>query len=85
MNADPVGTGTGRPMTGALQRALDNLTGAHRRAAVQVLQESTSPTLALIHHALAVELGISQLCEDMLLRDLKQDLVNGVPAGSPWS
>ena len=59
---------TGRQMTGALQRALDDLTGADRRAVTQALGESTSETLGALHHAIALELQLAELRDQEAFR-----------------
>lgn len=65
---------TGRPMTGGLQRALDNLTGSRRKVTILALNEAAQHdgTLAPLHEALALELRLCELREVEALRDLEQ-------------
>lgn len=59
---------SGRQMTGALAAALDDLTGADRRAVTQALGESTSEILGPLHHALSLELQLNELRDEQTFR-----------------
>lgn len=66
---------TGRPMTAALQRALDSVTRQDRRVTVAALRGSQG-RLAALHHALATELelcGLRELETDIEFRRMTQD------------
>lgn len=76
---DPIVITTGRPMTGALQRALDNLTGKRRELAVRALNEADSPILGDIHRAIATELLLCGIREADTRREFRAMTQASIP------
>lgn len=73
-------TTTGRPMTPALQHALDDL--PDRDLTIEALRASTGRLRAL-HAALALELELVELRESTILTDLATDLAPTDPEPLP--
>jgi len=63
-------TPTGRPMTGRLQEALDDLTGVDRAAVREAFAESATPILGPLYRALSLELRLCDLREADLFHRL---------------
>lgn len=76
-------TTTGRPMSGGLQRALDNVTGSDRRITIAVLRASEG-SLAPLLHALATELELCGLREADALRGMEAVFVVSDSDDRPW-
>lgn len=72
----------GRPMTGALQRALDDVSREDRRIVVAALKASEG-RLAALHKALAIELELAGLREQDTAVQFRQMMQDSIP-DPPW-
>ena len=73
-----IGHRTGRPMTRALEKALDHLDPVFRRQAAIVVAEVAPDygELAPVFAAISIELQLAGIREDALLSDLDADLAD---------
>lgn len=76
---------TGRPMTGALQRALDGVAPEDRHA-VAVALRANGGRLAAVFAAIATEIelvGLRQVDQDIEFRRMTQDALDAPPPPPP--
>lgn len=77
----------GRPMTGALQSALDGLNARQRGIVIRVCAETPEGSLmAPLYRALALELqlcGVRQAETDRVFRQMAQDSIDAPPLPPP--
>ncbi len=78
MSDEPLFTTTGRPMTGQLERALDNVTGRDRAAMATALEVHEGALRPLLR-ALALELRLSGLREYEVITAAEADLASDEP------
>ncbi len=81
MSDEPLFTTTGRPMTGQLERALDNVTGRDRAAMATALEVHEGALRPLLR-ALALELRLSGLREYEVIAQSEAQLA--VVDDRPW-